>query len=286
MEEKSWTMFNVLVSRYYGGKTDQLHSLLPPSYRSQLGPGDGAVKDPLPLLAQPSDHVAAIHFSWLAPAIQKMPKALQMPTVAALSLSQAKGVCRLLNIPMPKAAPAPPLREYLLQDLYQRLKPANMVPTAYLPQSPLNPLATYSKSQLQRLIDLLGLRDLAQEIRLIVKKTHQEVIFKCLNEEERKFLDYYLYKEQEKLTVPRLELKHWNGDCAKLRQQIHARGLIRLGRALAGQNKDLLWYILHILDTGRANIIQQNSNTQPLDNVAGELRRQVIGLINYFSKNE
>ncbi|MDP1836142.1 MAG: hypothetical protein Q8K75_09510 [Chlamydiales bacterium] len=286
MEPKSWMMFRVLLNRYYGASSEELIRSLPSKYQDNLKQTDIAAADPTPLLAQPFERVSAIHYSWLAPSVQKLPKALQAPTIAALSLPQTQGICRLLKLPMPSAKPVPPLRQYLLDGLFKQISPQERLPPAYLPSSLLNPLAGYSKTQLQRLIDLLGIRDLAQEIRLVVHKTHQETILKCLTDEERKFLDFYLYKEREKLTVPRLDLKQWGGDAAKLRQQIHLRGLIRLGRALSGQNKDLLWYILHTLDTGRAGIIEQNCNTQPLDNVANELRRQVIGLINYFSKNE
>lgn len=285
MQQKGWMFLRVLLNRYCGGITEEISKQLPKSYVAQLQKTTLEADDPIPLLEVPLQRLSQIHYSWLAPLVGKLPKVLQLPTIAALTPPQSIGICRMLKCRVPSERPSPPFDQLLLSTLFQKLSPEERLPAPYLPASPLSALATYPKAQILRIVDLLGIRDLVQEMRLIVNKANQEALLRCLNEEERTFFDFYMYKEQDKLAVKRLDLADWKGDSQKLRQQLHLRGLIRLGKALAGQNPDLLWYILHSLDTGRAAIIRQHSESQAVDNVAGELRRQVIGLINHFSKN-
>lgn len=277
-------ILQVLLNRYYGGLSEELSQTLPESYRKELSKSTLSVNNAEPLLRQPLDRIARIHYSWLVPAIQSLPKPLRLPTIAALPPAQAQGLCRLLKLPLPAERPSPPMGQFLLNTLYEKVSQEERLPPSYLTASPVSPLGEYSKVQLMRLIDLLGLRDLVQEVRLIVNKTHQTAILSCLNDEEKQFFDFYMYKQREKLTVPRLDLTGWNGDSRKVRQQMHLRGLNRLGRALTGQSPDLIWYILRALDTGRAAIIQQNYASKPPEDVRTELLRQVIGLINYFNK--
>lgn len=286
MEQKSLMMLRILLNRYCGGVTDDSTRSLSPELVGSLKSLSLSIEDPMPLLSSSAQSLSRIHYSWFVQALDAIPKALQTATISALPPAQAKGLCRLLKCPVPDERPSPPLSELLLAGLYHAVNPEERLPAPYLPDGPLKPLALYSKTQLMRLIDLLSLRDLAQDMRLIVNKTQQEALLRCLNEEERQFFDFYLYKEQDKLSVKRLNLTEWKGDCQELRKQLHLRGMIRFGKALSGQNKDLLWYILRPLDTGRAAIIERHSAEQPQDNVAMELRRQVVGLINYFSKHE
>lgn len=286
MEQKSWMILRVLLNRYYGGVTEEVSQILPASYRKNLAQSALKATNVEFLLAQPLDQIARIHYSWLVPAVQSLPKALRLPTIAALPAEQAQGLCRLLKLSMPSTTPAPPIGQFLLSALYKRVSPEERLPASFLASSSLSPLGEYDKTQLIRLIDLLGLRDLVQEVRLIVNKRQQTAILSCLNEEEKQFFDFYMYKQREKLTVPRFDFTGWTGDCRKLRQQVHQRGLNRLGKALKGQNPDLLWYVLHTLDVGRAAIIKLNYESKTPEEVTTELLRQVIGLINYFNKQE
>jgi hypothetical protein len=278
-------MLHILLNRYYSQVAD-IAEYVPKDLRATFQSQPVDTSDPLPLLRQPAQHLDSIHYSWLTTPISALPEPLQAPTIAALSSTQRLGVCRLLKRPDPAAQPSPDFRDFLLDAVVRSLKIREQTPPLYLPTSPLNPLATYSKAQLQRLIDLLGVRDLAQEMRMIVNKAHQKKLLESLNEEEQRFFDFYLYKEPERLSIQRLDLKTWDGDAAKLRQQLHIRGLGRLGRAMIGQNAALIWHVSHILDTGRAVVIARNAGLSTTENVRLELQRQVIGIINYLNKHE
>lgn len=285
MRQKSLVMLRVLLDRYYADQSTQMIELLPPPLCQEVKELSTEIQDPLSLLQQPSQRIAKIHFSWLALGIKGLAKALQLPAISSLKPLQSNALCHLLGLPSPSFSPISPLKEYLLEMLYREVCPETITPLFCLPHSPLTPLAFYSKIELQRLIDLLGLRDLAQQIRLIVDKKYQKRIVLCLTEEEQQFLDFYIYKEQEKFAPQLLDLKSWDGTKRALRQQIHKRGLIRLGKALSEQDANLLWHIFHTLDTGRAHVLKINGTLSFEEGIAYELRRQVVGIINHFSKD-
>lgn len=282
---RSVAMLHILLNRYFHQVAD-IGQHLPESDRAALQNSKQSTADPITLIRQPTHYLEKVHYSWLTAPIASLPKPLQDPTIAALTLPQRQGLCRLLKRSLPTVHPAPDFCDFLLDTVVKELKVREQAPISNLPDSPFNSLATYSKSQLQRLIDLLGVRDLAQEMRLIVNKMHQKKLLECLSDEERRFFDFYLYKEPEKLVIQRLDLKEWGGDLVKLRQQLHLRGLGRLGRALSGQGTDLIWHLTHTLDTGRAAVITRTMEVTTTENVRSELQRQVIGLINYINKHE
>ncbi len=277
-------MLRVLINRYYGGLSEELRPALPKKFTKELKRCDVRSDDASRALAQPADRLKRVHYSWLKGYLEKMPEELRMPTIASLPREQARGICRILGCAVPKRQPSPPMAQYLLQHLYSQINQGERLPARYLPHSYLNRLGDYSKEELVRLASLLGLRDLVAEMRHIVKKTNQEALLRCLDDEERQFFNFYMYKERVKLSVPRLQLEHWDGNCRNLKLKLQRRGLGRLGKALSGQDKTLLWYIEHALDTGRAKIVTNNCEKDPIPNVTPQLLRQVVGIMNYFEK--
>ena len=89
--------------------------------------------------------------------------------------------------------------------------------------------------------------------------------------------------QKEKLITQKLQLEHWDGDCRKLGKLLHHRGLVRLGYALSGQHKDLIWHISHILDAGRGNKLTRYYHKNKIPGVSQTLSYQVLAVID-FSK--
>ncbi len=174
------------------------------------------------------------------------------------------------------------MQEFLLATIAKRVFASRRFPAQWLPATALSPLLSYDKNQLQTLIDLLGLRDLASELRHIVNRANQQIILRCLNANELKLLKYYMY-QKEKFTVPRLDLRNWTGDEAELRRQIHLRGLARLGKALSGCSQDMLWQISRVLPVGRANILKSNLSPEPIPNVTADMLRQLAGCMKFLN---
>ena len=286
MDAKGWIMLRVLVNRFYGGVTQDLQGKFQKADLKALKKLNVRSTDADRAMQSPASSIQRIHYSWITPQIQQMPSELQQATISALDGEQQRGVCKQLRCKARKQAPAPPIRRYLLNELYHRISPQSRLPARYLPHSYLNPLGEYDKTKLLRLVDLLGLRDLVPSVKQMVRSHNVGAILNCLNEEERRFFDFYLYRQRDTVNLPPILLKDWKGDCKSLRQQIHRKGLKRLGKALSGQDETLIWYILHTLDTGRAAILEKNTEEEPISEVTTELLKQVLGLMNYLDKQQ
>lgn len=286
MNTKGWIMLRVLINRFYGGLSPELRGKFPKKDLKAIKQYNVRSVDAARALSSSADCLERIHYSWISPHIEKMPEELQRVTIGALNPEQKIGVCRQLKKAAPKQQPSPPIRRYLLNQLYKQISPEERLPARYLPHSYLNPLGEYSKAQLVRLIGLLGLRDLIPAVKKLVRSHNQEAIFNCLSEEERSFFNFYLYKQKDRLPLPPISLQDWDGNCKTLNTRIHRRGLVRLGKALSGQDKTLVWYILHTLDTGRAAILEKNIEDQSIPEITEELLKQVVGLMNYLDKQQ
>ena len=160
-----------------------------------------------------------------------------------------------------------------------------LLPKTFLPKNELSVLTRISKDELVRMIDLLGIYDLTDETRTILDNKQIKAIYKCLTPTQRKFSNYCLH-QREKIASSRLNLSNWNGDSDELQRRIHLRGIARLGKALSGQDEQLIWYIVHTLDTGRGHLLQKNIEKEAVPKVTPALSQQVLQTLNHLQKKE
>ena len=123
--------------------------------------------------------------------------------------------------------------------------------------------------------------DLAEGIRHIVDRKKLKAIYLCLSHREQAFLRICLHKK-EKLAAPKLDIDKWDGSREMLHRVLHRRGMLRLGKALSGQERHFVWHLVHLLDTGRGNIILQYYAEQPVAGVTPLLIQQVVSVINFI----
>lgn len=284
MQAKGWVLFRVLLNRFQGGVTDQLSKFLPESDFKRLQRLTIDSTDVDPVVGDSSVQLKQIHYSWLVPLIKEVPTLLQDAMIGSLPPHSAAGVCQRLGREVPAAAVSPAIKEFLLATMFKRVSASRRFPAQWLPATGLSELLTYDKNQLHTLVDLLGLRDLASELRHIVNRTNQQILLRCLKADELKLLKQYMF-QKEKFTMARLDLQNWTGDCNELRKQMHLRGLTRLGKALSGCSQDMIWHILRVLPTSHANILKSHLSSDPVTNVTADMLRQLAGCMKYL-KNQ
>lgn len=287
MEAKGWMLFNILMQKYRPQDAQLLLSLLPPEDAQNSAKHPIVSQDPLSLIASPEAKLSWTHYSWLAPIIQQQPESLRPLILASLPREQLQGVARLTKTPLPKVRPSSPVKRYLIKDLANHLVPSEVLPVDYLPEAALTPLAHMSKEELVRLIDYIGLRDLAEAVRPIVDKRLLQVIHQCLTPEELHLLRVYMH-QREKLKVSKLEFSQWDGKRDSLRLLYHQRGLARLAKALSGCPENLVWHITHRLDQQRASLIKRLMLNEEVPGVSKTLIQQILALIDFLKrpKNE
>lgn len=272
----------VLVNRYHGsGAAETILKGMSEENIQQILSQEVYADDPLPALIQPQEVIKKIHYSWLRPVIEQLPGELQTLMVQSLPSFQASGLQKMMDLTEGKPTISMPIKAFLLNLLSNKLSLHKHLPVEFLPQSQLTKLAEMTKSQLVRLIDFLGVQDLAEAVRFIVDKKKLNNIYNWLAPLKQKYLKICLH-QKDKLPIPKLELDHWDGNFDKLEMVLHRRGMIRLGKALSGQHPDLFWHIIHILDIGRGTVLNKYYTQESIPGVTPALTQQLTGLVNFF----
>lgn len=270
-------MLRVLINRYNPKAGNGLLKFLPQEEAQAIMNQDIRSTDLAPILQGPQKPLEKIHYSWIQPVLQKFPEPLHPAVMAALTAEQMAG----LKIPSPMVI-SNFAKTFILNQLYHYLNISEHYPVEYLPETELVPLAKkWNKSQLVNLADFLGLYDLASEVRHIVNRNYLKNIYTCLTPKQFYYLKVCLH-QKEQLVSPKLGIHPNKQDCPKLKQIIHRRGLLRLGKALCGQHPDLVWHIAHILDIGRGNILLREYQPKELPKVTQILKQQVLSLMNFL----
>lgn len=280
MTPKATTLLKVLLNRYHKGSLDEAMRFLPPDEAGVLKKNPTESQDLGPAAAQAQDLIKMVHYSWLKPFLSTRQKSLIPLFLSSLPKEQSSKLSLAFQV-APAEGIAPPLKCFLLQQMHKSVFDPHVLLPPYLPSSPLNALAGFSKPELLTLIDYFGLFDLAESIRQTVDKRIIKQVYSCLTPKKQEFLRQTLY-QRERLTSTQIDLNQWRGDCRELKHTIHLRGVLRLGIALSDQHPDLIWLISHILDTGRAAILSEALRKEKNLGVASALAGQLINLMNFL----
>ncbi len=255
MSAKSYRLFSQLATRF--DPSTNLASFL------QSKPEREKLSFQTETLLSPGSLLKGVHPSWLEPLADGLPK----ETFALFLSSKGEEV---------KAAPF--IRPFLASLMVKKLVPEDLAPREHLPSSPLNDLLKISREELLFVIDWLGLVDLAIEIRQVVDRRVIAKVEQALTEQERRRLQD-LIKQPIKWLPQRILLASWDGRRASLFKELHPRGLYRLSRAVAGENKDFIWYLTHKLDVGRARVITRGLESKATEQLVPYFRGQLLDLL-------
>jgi hypothetical protein len=273
-------VLKALLSRCEPEKRRALERFLPEAERRQLEKLPTFSKD-VQLDYFSNGHILEkVHWSWFLPTLKTYPETEQKLFLLALDPYAAKNLAKTLTLSSNGQEMSEIGRSFLRKTLLNSLlgPEDRLLPTDYLPPSPLNRLLPLSKKELTRLIDLLSLHDLAAELRQIVETKILKKIYSLLTEEEKKFLKLAMnYKDP--FHLGKLGLDRWDGSEESIRTLLHKRGISRLGAALSGQDPDLIWYICHQLDIGRGNALDKACAKEPIHGVTDVIIRQIEELI-------
>lgn len=229
------------------------------------------------ILFSSSGWIQNIHFSWFEQSIASFPFALQPFFLGLLTPQQQKGISELtpasINLERSFKLPSPFLGPFLAQILRSEFIEPFLLNEEQLPPSILNLLLKFERKKLIHLCNLLGIHDLAIDLRQVVDKNLLEKVYKVLTTEQLHFL-HYCSKQPIKWISPKLGLPSWDGSQKQLNKLLHHRGLIRLGKTIVKEDESFKWHLLHRFDTGRAKIIQKEF-----------YKKQELALLPYF-KNQ
>lgn len=197
--------------------------------------------------------IETIHYSWFLPFLESLQRNI-LPTFLSLFPADEKFELKKLLKMDAEKKPAGFLRTYLLNLMFNNLGVEKVLPIDLLPFSDLNSLISLSKKEVILLIDLLGIYDLAYEMRQIVDKNLINKVHGALSREELLFLSF-ASKQSFKWIPPKLNIASWDGDTKKLKTLLHYRGLSRLAQGSILEDENFKWHLSHLLDIGRGKAL-------------------------------
>ncbi len=240
------TLFYALIDRFQRNNSQSLFRFLP----KKMTLHEPWKKVEVEEIFNPRRDLEEIHYSWFPEILEQLPSESLPLLKTVFSQDQKKGL--LSQFPGLGGSSEASLftTNYLSQWLKKQVFPTNLLLLENLPPSSLNALLLITKPTLISIIDLLGIHDLASDLRKILDKTLLNKIHESLTREQLLFL-HYCMKQEIRFPSPPLPLAEWDGNAKKLNILLHQRGLVRLAYALSDEHTSLQWHVVHRLDTGR-----------------------------------
>ncbi len=285
MSTSSWIVFKNLLERNDSALKSSIGHYLAKEELEKLENIHPAKKDPFSYSTTMEDRLERIHYSWLIPFLEPFAETDKTKILSVLSPPQSTKLQKHFKMENPLQPLEGIAKNYMISAVYEWLTSdqKEFLPFEFLPEHPLNALLDLSKKMLQNLVNYLGLHDLAQELKHVIKSEKIKKIQKILTKDESQYVQSLL-KTKESLSFARLNLDGWNGDGDKLRDILHHRGFNRLAKALFGCHPSLLWHICHRLDTGRTKILRKFFTNINNDEAHQTLKNQILGLIPKVNK--
>lgn len=278
-------LLKVLLNRAYGKTPEKFLHLLPPHLQEAVRNQTTEATNPTPLIHFTPQLFDSIHYSWIYHYLKDLPFEESRLMVAVLNEKQRRPLAKLFNQTTLPAIHSPLLKQFFLPKLIARLKIHKHMPVEYLNNTPISALLNLSKKDLIALIDLLGIYDLASEVRQIVGTKNLKNLYSCLTPEQHQFLRICLH-QKDKVIVPKLKLDHWNGDCALLQKILHRRGLSRFAASLSGEDPDLIWHLIHTFDIGRGSLIKKMVREGEIPIITQAVRQQLESALHYIQEGK
>jgi len=285
MNAKGWIMLRVLLNRFHKGSIETLLHPLPEEDIHKILSVNIDSNSIHPAIANPSERIANLHFSWLLESVKAFPLELQPYALASLSAEQQNGLKSAFSYLVRIHKNSSFFSRFFRHLMYHQLGLDEILPLEYTPSEKLKVLTTLPKEKFLMMVDLLGLYDLVPEIRQMIGKTEINAIFQALPLYCQKYLKQAMY-QQDKIPPLSLELNTWNGDQKILLKRLHRAGLRRLALSLAGCDPTILWHLLHRLDTGRSAHIQALRPTEPEQGITDAAIVQVLKLLKFIESKE
>ncbi len=222
--------------------------------------------------------LAHLHTSWLEPVFRKVPAPLNQ--FVGSVVPQAK------ELKISPRGVEQPVRALFQQWLFDQTWGENVTPYSLLAPTALDCLLTMTKERLVLLLDLLGIQDVAIDMRRVLDRESVEKLKALLSETQRQYLEMCGKDNIIPLQIertPSFWLNHSNP-----RLLIHSAGLWRLTRLVAGEDPSWVWYLTRRLDMGRGQQIEKWIAQDPKIALQGRpkqvLQEQVVKLVVVLSQ--
>lgn len=223
-----------------------------------------------------------IHYSWFVHALEKLPKENADFLCSLFPFDDDKRLRLALKLPQERRTSSGFIKPFFLNGLKKQVEDNTVYPYEQLPHSEMNAILRLNHKQLIHMIDLLGIYDLAAELRQIVDRALLGRIYSALSQEQLQFL-HYCTKQSMKWVPPPLGITHWDGNKKAFNNLLHQRGLIRLARGVLSEEYSLRWYLTHKLDQARGRALEKLFSVKQEPSMTVFFKNQVLHLIKRYA---
>ena len=273
------TALKALLCSFYPSSYQDFYRFLPQETVEDLNSLEEPLLD-LKRLFSEKRWMEKIHYSWFLPFLETLPPESLPFFLYLFPKDEKKELQALLHVEQEKK-PSFPL--FLLSTMYKQIYPSEMLPRELFKKTDMDRLFKLSKKELILLVDLLGMYDLAVEMRQIVDKTLLQKIHGALSRDQHAFLQF-ASKQSIKWTPPKLNLTGWDKDAKKLRNLLHYRGLFRLAMATYEEEENFKWHLCHQFDIGRGKVLLKFYAGKSDREMIPYFRAQTLDIINRFER--
>ncbi len=277
--------FNLFLNRYYKKEKADFFDLLSSEDAEVLKRASHQQKDLSLIFPDSEKHLENVHYSWLIPIYQKIDTQLLPFAISIAPEEQREKLAKAMSVKVPPARLSPPIYRFLYGKLFPAITQELHLPSSDTSHSSLHSLFNFSKHTLLKMIDLLGMFELAETIKKIVDRTRLKKIYHCLNPLEKKFL-LQLQKEKKTLFSIKISLSQWDGSTSQLRRLIHKVGMIRLAGALSGQDEDFIHAFVHRLDIGRGKHLLRLLEKDQIKTNEKTITKQTRQLLQFLTQEQ
>lgn len=277
-------MLKMCLNRFHSGTHEAILKFLPPEDIKMMQEQKLSSSNIEESLLPPEKILERIHYSWLLQPLQKIDPSLQSYVLASLPAKTTFYLSEWIS----DISKIPPLSEgvkkYFLRYFASLVFDEHTLSPAFVPDGTLPFLKTVTKTQLEEIFDLLGLYDLAPDVRQIVDTQRIKALYHVLSKRQQHFLRIVLH-QHDKIVVAKIGLEQWRGEKEKLQKILHRRGITRFGKALSGHDPHLIWHLTHLLDTGRGSILMNQTAKEEIPGVTTICISQVLNVWNFLKQN-
>ena len=173
------------------------------------------------------------HSSWLIPFLRQFSEKEICLFLSSLNKAKAEELKKSLKCSMPLPPLTDTAQKFFKQKMIDFLLTGaeDLLPLEALAKTSLKPLLDLSCEDLHLTIELLGLHDLAVELKQIIDGTKLKKIYSLFPKEKEVYLKSLAHKK-EPVLFKRIEISRWDGKAETLLPLLFQRGLNRLGKAL------------------------------------------------------
>lgn len=292
-KQKALLFFRLLLNRYFNGKSDSLAKLLPQEEMDALNKVTTPLKDPTALLFQAEKWLQSYDPTWYFTTLHSLEKPLKalyrqiLPEAITSAYDALKNDVDDEDVQLKSntSTIASCVKEHLFFNFYKLWQEQNgeNLPIAkeLVDGSDLLVLLELSKTDLLDIADLLSMHILVDEVRHIVDKRVLQALSQVLTPKQQHYLRKCL-RQKTKHHAPTFSLRERLVEPKKLPSFLHKQGLKRMAVALSGENNDLIWYIMHTLDTGRAKYLQAEIQQEPIAHGTKLAQLEILQILQFL----